>query len=230
MNAAVARLLPRSWRAVAWVDAEVIFENDGWAVDTLRALTAGHLDALQPFSHFVMFDGTYSMRSIAAEIASGGHFQRTRFGDAAEKGHFGLACAMTRRTYDKFGGLFPVAILGGGDVVIAAALFQNMSFFKPFLPPHAHMHERWYAAVHQYVGKAAAPPPRIGFVVGGIRHADHGSHADRRYETRFRIIEGFNPEKHLVINADGLPVPSDAMPASIRDAVREYFSLRREDA
>lgn len=231
INAAVAALIPNDWRAVAWVDAEVVFDNDAWAVETLHALTHGQADAVQPFSHFTWFSGASSMRSIAAEIASGGHYQRTLLGDAINAGHFGFAWAYSRHTWERLGGLYTLSVVGSGDQVIAAALFRNWSFLAPFFPPRVHLHERWYAAARRYVDQVAAHPPlRVGFVAGKVSHVDHGSFSNRRYAQRYSLIADLNPDVHLRVNADGLPIPDEkVIPASIRDAVRAYFVARRED-
>ena len=37
--------LPRDWRCVAWIDADVRFRHQDWANETVRAL---HFDVLQP--------------------------------------------------------------------------------------------------------------------------------------------------------------------------------------
>lgn len=171
------------------------------------------------------------MRSLAAVVAAGGRYQRKYFGDTINSGHYGHALGLRRSTWERLGGLFPFAFLGGGDAVIFAALFHNTTYLRVFKPPHAQLHERWYARLHQYIDKAAARPPlRIGFVEGSIRHIDHGSLEDRRYLDRQQMLAALDPDVHVVINADGLPVPSDAMPAHIRDAVRTYFTTRREDS
>lgn len=231
INAAVARLLPRDWRAVAWVDAEVVFENDAWAVETLHELTVpGGADALQPFSHLTQFGGSFSLPSLAALIAAGGHYQRKYFGDTVDTGHYGHALAFRRSTWEVLGGLFTYALVGGADGIILAALYHNKSYVRAFTPPRVHMHEHWYGVLHRYIDKVAAVPLRVGYVEGSIRHVDHGSFEDRQYLNRQQLIAALDPDAHVVMNADGLPVPSVAMPAQIRDAARAYFARRREDS
>jgi hypothetical protein len=50
INLGVKRLLPKTWKAFAWVDADLEFENANWASDTLRVLN-GCKDIVQLFSH-----------------------------------------------------------------------------------------------------------------------------------------------------------------------------------
>ena len=177
MNAGVAQLLPPNWRAVAFVDAEVVFESHCWAVDTLRQLLSGTVDAVQPFASASQFGDTYA--AFAAVLAGGGHFERKRLGDTRDVGWpFGIAWAMTRNMWDSLGGLYPYAIAGTGDVLLAAAIFRNASLLRGIFKPDG------YAAVGAARWYAAAPQPpllRVGFVGGHMRHDDHGTERNRKY-------------------------------------------------
>ena len=49
INVAVKQLLPDNWKAMAWIDGDVEFENPRWASDALKLLN-GHKNVLQLFS------------------------------------------------------------------------------------------------------------------------------------------------------------------------------------
>jgi hypothetical protein len=49
------QLLPENYKAFAWIDADVEFENADWAMDTLKILN-GSKDVVQLFSHCVDMD------------------------------------------------------------------------------------------------------------------------------------------------------------------------------
>jgi hypothetical protein len=55
INIGIQRLLPATWKAVAWIDADVEFESHTWATDALRLLN-GAVDIVQLFSHAVDMD------------------------------------------------------------------------------------------------------------------------------------------------------------------------------
>ena len=44
INLGVRHLLPASWKAFAWIDADVEFESAHWAADTLKLLNTGDKD------------------------------------------------------------------------------------------------------------------------------------------------------------------------------------------
>ena len=50
VNLGIRKLLPTNWKAVAWIDADIEFENPTWAMDTLKILN-GSKDIVQLFSH-----------------------------------------------------------------------------------------------------------------------------------------------------------------------------------
>ena len=55
VNLGVKYLLPINWKAFAWIDADIEFENNSWALDTLKILN-GYKDVVQLFSHCVDMD------------------------------------------------------------------------------------------------------------------------------------------------------------------------------
>ena len=111
INIGIKKLLPENWKAVAWIDADIEFESHDWALNALKVLN-GSRDIIQLFSHAVDMDKSeHAMRLFQS------------FGFQYNKGikyttgglnyfHPGYAWAMTRRAYDKIGGLYENGILG----------------------------------------------------------------------------------------------------------------------
>ncbi len=63
-----------------------------------------------------------------------------------------------------------------------------------------------------------------------MHHEEHGAEGNRDYIARQALIAGLDPAVHLRLNADGLPVPTDAMPRAMLENLRRYFASRNEDA
>lgn len=228
INAGVTQLLPPDWSAVAFVDAEVVFENNDWAVSSRRALLAGTVDALQPYSSVTQHGGEFSLTSLAAEVARGGHFQRKYLGDARNAGACGgFAWVLSRLAWDRLNGLHPYAIIGTGDMLLAAALFRNTSVLRRVFPPDSAART---LAAQWYAGAARQPALRVGFVEGHLKHEDHGSFVNRRYIDRQALLADLDPTRHLRLNADGLPVPTADMPHALLLSVQRYFATRDEDS
>ena len=63
INLGVKYLLPKSWKAFAWIDADIEFENPSWALDTLKILN-GSKDIVQIFSHCLDMDNKENTMQI----------------------------------------------------------------------------------------------------------------------------------------------------------------------
>ena len=60
INLGVKKLLPTNWKAMAWIDGDIEFENLNWATDTLKVLT--EFDIVQLFTVcFVLYYNNITM-------------------------------------------------------------------------------------------------------------------------------------------------------------------------
>ena len=121
INLGVKYLLPKNWKAFAWIDADVEFENSTWASDTLKILN-GCKDVVQIFSHAV--DMSNDKRTMSIFNSAG--FQQTKGLPVSYSPpnlwHPGFAWAITRKAYERIGGLYEYAILGSGDNIMMLSL------------------------------------------------------------------------------------------------------------
>jgi hypothetical protein len=124
INIGVKRLLPPEWRAFAWIDADIEFENSSWALDTLKVLN-GCRDVVQLFSHAVDMDKYNNAMSIFPSFGFQYTKQRPYGGAGINMWHPGYAWAMSRKAYDKIGGLYDLSILGAGDHNMAFSFIGN---------------------------------------------------------------------------------------------------------
>ena len=100
INIGVARLLPTDWKAMAWIDADVEFENADWALDALKILN-GSRDVVQLWSHAVDMDKSEETMKIFESFGYK-HVKKCVYGKSVW--HPGFAWAMTRKAWDAFGG------------------------------------------------------------------------------------------------------------------------------
>jgi hypothetical protein len=221
VNVAVARLLPRNWRAFCFVDSEVVFANATWAQDTLRAFMSGSFDVLQPFSHVSAYGSNYV--SVAArEVGLEG----------SNATHAGYAWAVTRGAFDAMGGLYDRTVTGGDDSVTALAfageagkVYYEATWGR--LGTTAMTHD-WYADIAALRSRTRGF--RVGAVPGTISHIEHGRLDDKGYVLMMKLGRLLEPRRHLQYNSDGLLVPTRDMPSVIVRGVRDVFVKRREDA
>ena len=218
VNLAVKHLLPSDWKAVAWIDADIEFENAHWVQDTLKILN-GSKDIVQLFSHCIDMDAKKEPMKFFTSFG----YQHCNKGKK-EFWHPGFAWAITRKGWDRIGQLYDMSVLGSGDYNMAKSLVgEGISSI------HKNNSSGYKESIHEYQKKATQL--RLGYVPGIIRHHYHGSKKNRGYSDRWKILvkHNFNPDTFLVRTEQGLLIPSQTCPQEFLNDVMRYFDSRKED-
>jgi len=223
INIGVKKLLPPTWKAFAWIDADIEFESTSWASDTLKVLN-GYKDIVQLFSHCVDMDKRQNAMGIMPSFGFQYVKKRPYGGTGINMWHPGYAWACTRRAYEKMGGLYDLSILGAGD--------HNMSFSflgKGVDSVNVGATDDYKDSIRAF--EDGANGLRLGYVPGVIRHHFHGLKKNRKYMERWRILvdNAYSPKDYMTKNKDGLLVPTAACPQKILDDILKYFKERNED-
>ena len=223
VNLGVEKLLPKNWRAFAWIDADIEFENVSWALDTLKVLN-GCKDVVQLFSHAV--DMSSDKKTMSVFNSAG--YQRTKSLPISytfpNLWHPGFAWAMTRKAYEHLGGLYEKAILGSGDNIMMLS-FMGLSMRGI----NEKSSDEYKASILEFQEKARLL--RFGYIPGVIRHYFHGMKKNRKYHERWEILvkHEYDPKIHIKKNEVGLIVPTEQFPEQLKDDILEYFQQRNED-
>jgi len=216
-------LLPKGWKAMAWIDADIEFENSNWAMDALKVLN-GCRDVVQLFSHAVDMDKRMEAMSIFPSFGFQ-YTKKSRYGgNGINMWHPGYAWACTRKAYERMGGLFEYSILGSGD--------HNMSFAfigQQDKSLNGNTTDAYKESLRLFQQRVAHL--RLGYVPGIIRHHFHGSKKNRKYHERWQILvdNAYDPFMHIMKNKDGLLVPTELCPQKMLDEILAYFAERNED-
>jgi len=217
------RLLPDGWKAMAWIDADIEFENASWASDTLKVLN-GTRDIVQIFSHAVDMDhlgqGMSVFNSFGYQYAKGHPYVNS----GINYWHPGFAWACTREAYEKMGGLYEVSILGSGDNIMALALIK--SGLKAL---NEISNQSYKDSVYEYQQRVKGL--RLGYVPGVILHHFHGSKKNRKYTERWKILikYDYSPARDLDRLSNGVLCPSQECPREMLTEIMNYFAERNED-
>jgi hypothetical protein len=223
INIGVRRLLPESWKAMAWIDADIEFDNPHWVQDTLKLLNRT-FDVVQLGSHIVDLnqDGT------TGYIYSGFGYQYNRnipyFLSENNSWQAGYAWACKRTAYEQLGGLYESSILGAGDLNISTSIFQNVLTNIPDT-----LDSEYKRSLLEYEKKAKGL--KLGYTPGIIKHHFHGSKEKRHYESRWNILvkHKYNPYTYVKHNSEGILVPTELFPREMILDILNYFKSRDED-
>lgn len=223
INMGVTKLLPKDWKAFAWIDADIEFENASWAKDTLKTLN-GCRDIVQIFSHAI--DMNKDQQGMSTFNSFG--FQYEKELQYTTKGinywHPGFAWACTRKAYEKMGGLYEKGILGSGDSIMALSI---IGFGLKAIKDQST--ESYKSSIREFQRNVYGL--RLGYVPGVIRHFYHGSKVLRKYTERWEILikHNYSPADHLVTREDGVLEPSEKCPQELLQDIMGYFRERCED-
>lgn len=223
INLGVKRLLPEDWKAFAWIDSDIEFENTSWALDTLKLLNT--YDVVQLFSHAIDLDSSGNDNTIVTGLA---YYHSTQVSYQVRnlvKFHSGYGWAMTKQLYDSFGGLYEYNILGGGDSSLAH-IFVNNSLGSYSL--HKDITEEYKKSLLDYGQQAKA---RLGYVPGIIKHYFHGDKKNRQYCSRWTILVKYkyNPNTFVTKNSQDILIPTSDCPQDLLNDIMKYFRERNED-
>jgi len=232
--------IPPDAKYVCWPDADIIFRDPNWAVETLHALQ--HYDVVQCWSDalslgpngeiLALHKSFCSLWSRGDPVVLQPPYKDTwrKDGGTLEYPHPGYAWAARREALERLGGLFELGVSGSGDSHMALALIGQVdrsvptSVIKncPSLMKHLRV---WQARALTHVNK------NIGFVRGAIEHDFHGAADKRRYWDRWSIFtdEHFDPDTDLKKNSWGVLELSGNKP-DLRRKIDQYFRSRDEDS
>jgi hypothetical protein len=223
INLGVKHLLPADWKAMAWVDADIDFENITWAADTLRVLN-GCRDVVQLFSHAIDMDSDETTMNVYNSFA----FQYCKNMPYSYKfpnyWHPGFCWAVNRATYDKMGGVFELGILGSSDHIMSFC-FMNKGIMS--------INDKYTEGFKQEIleFQKRVKNLRMGYIPGVIRHYFHGSKINRKYVERNEILlrHGYDPKIHIARDKIGILVPAPGFSTEFGTEIFEYFRQRNED-
>jgi hypothetical protein len=223
INLAIKKLLPIDWKAVAWIDGDIEFENPNWVIDTLKVLT--NFDIVQLFTTcFDLDEINKPMRifqSFGYKYAHGENFNPSKnYGN--NLWHSGYAWACTRDFYEKIGFIYDRGILGSGDYVISQALLGNLGCRHGKMPGYV-------LDIQNYVDKFV--DFKVGYIPTNIIHYFHGSKENRKYTERIQILLKYNydPNFHVRYDEQGIMVPTKYMCDDFLQDINKYFFERNED-
>lgn len=230
--------LPDRCDGVAWLDCDVVFEDDDWAARAAQALQRFPL--LQPFrtvrepaaDRWDKSSGAppnapvgYSLAHLLSQGVITPEILRTNM-RVKHRSHAGLAWVARRELLDH-DGFYDACIMGGGNrVMVCGALGMpaDAVHYLQMPPPWAEHYQAWAEKHFRSVGAD------VGCIDGGLIHLWHGDLLQRRYKERHREFHAFDfdPTADIALDENGCWRWSSPKP-EMHEYVARYFRERRED-
>jgi hypothetical protein len=238
LNLAI-KAVPNSCNNIAWLDCDLVFEDDDWAERTVMLLD--NFPLVQPFSALyempkqpgaAVLDpkNAYStVLGIMSALSTGvvdldvlrGNIRLTP-GCAS-----GGAWAASREVLEAHDNFYDSCILGSGNRAMFCAAVNRVGDAIDYLrmnEPWAEHYSNWARSCYEAV------QGEIGFAEGGVFHLWHGSLTDRSYADRHKMLQrfAFDPRQDIAI-ADAGCWRWASSKHDMHQYVRDYFQSRRED-
>ena len=231
LNLTIDRV-PDRYTKIAWVDADILFTNPGWLVDTSERLQ--DVPVVQPFTHAMRLRPDETSYFGAGERSRGFCFTRSALPALSRlryhvHGHTGFAWAADREVLTGLG-LYDAAIGGTADHLMAHAFcgdFGTPCLQLVFGGGSSYL-DHFRAWAHDAWDRVGG---RLGCVDGAVLHLWHGETVNRGYVRRYRELTrlGYDPSVHLRTGEEGLWAWS-ADGEFLADWAVGYFRDRREDS
>jgi hypothetical protein len=223
VNLGVKYLLPKNYKAFAWIDADIEFESTTWALDTLKILN-GSKDIVQLFSNCI--DMSKDCRNMNIFNSFGYSFSKNKnyTSKGADYWHPGYAWAITRKAYEKIGGLYDKGVLGSGDNIMALSFINKCCYMN-----NKGYNEDYNNSMLEWQQKAKGL--RLGYTPGVIRHHFHGSKVNRKYTERWKVLIKHNYSPYIDLSYDslGIIIPTEHFSNEFKEDIMNYFRERKED-
>jgi hypothetical protein len=223
VNLGVKYLLPKSWKAFAWIDADIEFDSNSWALDTLKILN-GCKDVVQLFSHCIDMDKNENTLNIFNSFGYSFNKAKKYTQRGIDYWHPGYAWAITRKAYEKIGGIYDKGVLGSGDSIMALSFINKSGNMN-----NVNYSEDYNNSMLEFQQKAKTL--RLGYTPGIIRHYFHGSKVNRQYTERWQILirHQYSPIHHLTYDSFGILIPTEQFSEEFKNDIMDYFKERKED-
>ena len=210
LNIAESRL-PDHVTKIAWIDADIVFDNRNWAVETSKALDS--FGIVQPWEHCRSLNPDYSASAVFDSLGGKGDHDLRKY-------HCGFAWAARREMFP----IYDRSIYGGGDTVTSC-------WANGVEPPQNYLLDAEAAAIYRTRVEAVSCGT-IGCVPGTIRHLYHGKRVNRRYSKRHKEFAelpfGFYDD--IVTTENGLFGWAETVNAQVAKRwCRDYLRSRAED-
>lgn len=211
--------LPKEYTNVAWIDCDVLFENENWVNEINEKLK--YYKVLQLYEKAKRLDEKGNINRLSEGAIK--RISRINFVENALFGIPGFAWAMRRESIEKIGFL-ETQIIGGADALMYYSFFgvKDSVIHDKMNKEWKNVYLKWFDKMFSEINNS------VNYITGDIIHLYHGKMKNRNYDHRYKILSehNFDPEKDLSKSKNGL---WEFKNKEISEKMSKYFESRNED-
>jgi len=230
-------LVPDHYTNIAWIDADIEFDDDLWHEKAEEALKA--FDIIQLFEKAFLLDHKKNIMLEAHSAFKEHEYVNKDIGvfESFEKTlkkinlpkktfykHPGFAWAMKRSLWKKINGLYSRCITGGIDQAMVS-IFKKIALDENSKNEIGlnHFHFKKWSERLKYENA------KISYLEINLYHFFHGSTENRKYKERNKFSRFFDAFSVANINDVGILEWSNKAPQYLKNNIFDFFKEREED-
>jgi len=224
---ALVRKLPKEVQKIAWLDSDIVVEEDEWVKQAKKMLNYYQVLELGDV-HTIYLDHDGKEKEVKH---TNGYAYYHRKGDWNNMGryHPGFGWMANRDFFTKVG-LYEYDIIGGGDGVMMRSFGEEGAFDKEKNTWKRHQYMKYCPSIlphlESYTRKAFDyTQGNMGFVPTNVIHKFHGERANRGYTTRMRLLKGIDVDRDLKKDKNGIFEWKDC---NYNDRFNEFFMIKND--
>ncbi len=226
LNIGISRLIDSNYKYIAWLDADVVFQDSFWVKDAINNLQNNNLCQLFSRAINVHSNGSHTNHSGCVR-----YWEETgNILPISSVYHTGYAWA-SRSDCLSSCGLYDKAIIGGGDSLCWLGSFNNsLSLFEVMtqhplgrlelssvLMDYFDWSEKWSNVIQS----------KVSCIYSQVKSLAHSTNKNKKYISRYNILDkhNFNPKKDCFYHNGILDIKNKELSLEIK----KYFDFIRED-
>lgn len=224
--------LPADCKYYAWIDCDVLFQDDNWAKLACEKLQKA--DVIQLFKKVLYmpngmteYDGTKipNLQGVIWQWKIHKNWLQRRKNKELNFSAPGFAWACRRETFEEMGGLYDKNIVGSGDTFFVDCYLDSWDIHGYSSKFNDHMKEN----MMKWKDKLKSKNLVLDYIPMDILHLWHGSLKNRKYMDRHDIIlkYDYNPNEDIEL-INGVYEWCSNKPGMHSD-IEQYFHDRKED-
>lgn len=221
----VEKKVPVQYTKIAWIDCDLTFSNTNWYHQASKKLERNKL--IQLYTHGYNTD-RYG-RTVFEFPGLMYMKDKLPHKDWIKHAGFPGGAWAARRELWKYGGLYPYAVMGGGDTVFIYSMydcgFEKSSYENIGINKNAELsiYTNWKKSVASYIKKD------ISYIENKFLHEWHGDKKNRNYSNRHGILKNIDIKKQIRLNDQGILEFYNLKDGAIFNDIYNYFLERDED-
>lgn len=215
--------IPTDWQYVAWVDSDVVFNNQDWADNILKELRKKDIVHCFKEADFLNKDGEPFNFNFLSECYI--YLNKIKDLEINQKGHCGFAWAFKRSFYEQMEEIFDYSIIGSNDTVMSLVVLKKP--LEDYFSKSGYSKEYIDLVTKYYNRKKEI---KFAYANNKITHLWHGDISHRHYSLRKNILKKyqFNPKQHILKNRQGI-IELTEKGLIMLPYIKDYFKLKEKE-